>query len=68
MKIVKETKRGVRDKTLRRKQTGLAPSPPEERWRRGWGEEADFIGLPLSLTLSPFVPHGERESVHCTSI
>jgi len=27
-----------------------------------------FIGLPLSLTLSPFVPHGEREAMPVTSI
>jgi len=26
----------------------------------GWGEEAVLMSLPLSLTLSPFVPHGER--------
>ena len=26
----------------------------------GWGKEAVFTGLPLSLALSPFVPHGER--------
>jgi hypothetical protein len=27
---------------------------------KGWGEEAVFIAKPLSLTLSAFVPHGER--------
>ena len=26
----------------------------------GWGEEAVLMSFPLSLTLSPFVPHGER--------
>src|SRR5438477_6772387 len=26
----------------------------------GWGEEAVLMSFPLSLTLSPFVAHGER--------
>ena len=26
----------------------------------GWGEEAVLMSFPLSLTLYPFVPHGER--------
>src|SRR2546430_10907651 len=38
----------------------FTPSPPEARRRKGWGEEAVPMSFPLSLTLSPFVPHGER--------
>ena len=52
------------DRILRSKWKVSAPSPPEARRRRGLGRGgrlfALFMGFPLSLTLSPFVPHGER--------
>ncbi len=41
---------------------GLLPLLQRNDGGEGWGEEAVFIGKPLSFTLSPFVPHGERES------
>ncbi len=40
---------------------GLLPLLQRNDGGEGWGEEAALIGKPLSLTLSPFVPHGERE-------
>ena len=59
------------DGILRREQATTAPSPPEVRRRRGLGRggrpDASFSCFPLSLTLSPFVPHGERELLHCRS-
>ncbi len=47
---------------------GLLPLLQRNDGGEGWGEEAGFIGKPLSLTLSPFVPHGERESVSRKSV
>ncbi len=35
---------------------------------KGWGEEAVFIGKPLSLSFSPLVPHGAKESMLGKSI
>src|SRR6266545_5887330 len=55
---------GVHDRILRRQQTPSTPSLPEARRRRGLGRggrlDVSSPSLPLSLTLSPFVPHGER--------
>ncbi len=41
---------------------GVLPLLQRKDGGEGWGEEAVLFGRPLSLTLSPFVPHGERES------
>ncbi len=40
---------------------GLLPLRQRNDGGEGRGEEAVFIEKPLSLTLSPFVPRGERE-------
>ena len=50
--------KGRRTKFLAERQRGLLPLLQRNEGGEGWGEEAVFIGLPLSLTLSPFVPHG----------
>ncbi len=47
---------------------GLLPLLQRNDGGEGWGEEAVFFGKPLSLTLSPFVPHGGRESAPGKSI
>ena len=39
---------------------GSSPSPPDAGRRRGPGRGGAFTGLPLSPSLSPLVPRGER--------
>src|SRR5512135_383426 len=42
---------------------GLSPSPPDAGRRRGPGRGGAFVEIPLSPTLSPLVPRGERENL-----